>query len=409
MHLTFEDSGATVAVPEHPGFLAALGAAASGWSFAVSSGAKEPVASVSERDGGLLLSVSGGGAPVKRTAVSAACGLMVEVVKAYVSERPDNLCLHCGAVMLGGRLVVFPSRFRAGKSTLIAGLAAAGHSVFSDDVLPISRDDLKGIALGMAPRLRIPLPEGASQFFREFVADHTAAADRRYAYLDLPAGRLAAHNAIAPIGAIVLLDRIATGPASLHVASPSFTLRSLISQNFARSAPSPELLRRMHTLTETLPRFVLRYSEFEEATTLVETTFASSASHDANGMVPKRDAPIEMSLAAASPHREDLHPSSTVTPHLPMVRNADVVLQRVGTDLFLADAAGQSIYCLNGMGAGLWNLLAQPTSQAQAVEVLIGAFPQMDRAAVAADVARVFAGLAESGLILDSRGSQAAR
>lgn len=397
MRLAFNDTAATVEVPDNPKFLAALRATAAGWPFTVTTGASEPVVTVSERDGGFFLSVSGG-SPVRRTAVSTACGVIVEVVNAYVAERAENLCFHCGAALFGDRLIMFPSQFRAGKSTLIASLAAAGHTIFSDDMLPVSADDLGGVALGIAPRLRIPLPGNSSQSFRKFVADHTAVADRRYAYLGLPEGRLAPRNTVASLGAMVLLDRNPTGPALLRRATRSFALQSLILQNFARMTPSHELLQRLHRLMDRLPRFVLSYSDLEEATVLLETTFGRWPLQNSGGAFPLVRASNEMARSAP-PQDVDANLGSLFAVAQPLLRNADVDLQVVDAELFLADADGRSIYCLNPIGAGLWNLLAQPTSREEAVEVLLGAFPDIDRGTVAADVTRVFAGLSAAGLI----------
>ena len=53
----------------------------------------------------------------------------------YLAENPELLCMHGAAVKIGNALVCFPARFRAGKSTLMACLAARGHQVFADDVL----------------------------------------------------------------------------------------------------------------------------------------------------------------------------------------------------------------------------------------------------------------------------------
>jgi hypothetical protein len=86
---------------------------------------------------------------------------MVSLAEALVSENPDRLCFHGGAALFGERLAIFPGRSRAGKSTMIARLAAGGHTVFGDDILPLDEVG-DGLALGVAPRLRLRLPAATS-------------------------------------------------------------------------------------------------------------------------------------------------------------------------------------------------------------------------------------------------------
>ncbi|EHK53331.1 hypothetical protein [Allomesorhizobium alhagi] len=104
------------------------------------------------------------------------------------------------------RLVVFPSTNRAGKSTLIARLAAEGVAVHADDLLPLTPDD-EGMSLGISPRLRLPLPETAGATLTRFVMENQGAADGRYKYLELAAPLLAPFGESCPIGAFVLLER----------------------------------------------------------------------------------------------------------------------------------------------------------------------------------------------------------
>lgn len=324
---------------------------------------------------------------------------MVDAVSAYIDDNPVRFCFHCAAAMFAGRLVMFPSRSHAGKSTLIGRLAASGHVVFCDDILPVSEDRGGGIALGIAPRLRLPLPQAASIRFRQFVSSHTAASDGRYLYLGLPDGGLAPHGRTAPLGAVVLLDRRPDGPAVLGLASRSSILQSLIMQNFARHAPAGDLLDQLHGVMDTLPRLVLRYSDLEEATALLEETFAT--------WPPRLDAlassaPLDVADPAMAPE-EDFPPLDAerrYAPGMSFLQNPNVSLRAVEGELFLADEEGTSIHRLNTVGAGLWNLLAEPVTQQEAIGVLCGAFPDADRAAVVENVRRIFAALSGARFII---------
>ena len=395
MRLAFADTAAVIEVPDSQELLAALRAAASDWPFAETQSKAEPVARLRELNGSYAIEFPGE-EPVEATAVRAACSAMVNVVGAYIDDHPGRLCLHCAAAEFSGRLVIFPSRAHAGKSTLIASLAASGHVIFGDDIIPVSDDDLSGISLGIAPRLRLPLPKDAGAPFREFVSRHAAAGDGYYLYLALPAGGLAPRKSTKPIGAIVLLDRRPEGPAELGWATRSNILQSLIMQNFARAAPSGTLLDRLHSIMDRLPHLVLRYSNLEEATVLLQKTFAEWPPR--LGAVTER---YELDLTPGDEDEETV--SDDVGPDYPpdtlLMQDPRIRLHAVDGELFLADAEGLSIHHLNQIGAGLWHLLAEPISQEQSIDVLCDAFPEADRRAVADDVRRLFSALSRERFI----------
>ncbi|MEP9387174.1 PqqD family protein [Mesorhizobium sp. KR9-304] len=397
MRIAFAGTAATLEVPGSPEFEVALKAAAPGWSFAASQARGDPQAIVTEEAGGFSLAVRSNN-PIHTTAVGAACGAIVALANAWVDERPDQLCFHGGAALLDGQLIVFPNRYRAGKSTLIARLASMGLTIFGDDILPVSADDDAGVAFGLAPRLRIPLPEAASQTFRNFVEEHSAASDGRYCYLRLGAGLLAARGATAPLGAVVLLDRVEHGRPELLHASRSAALQALIERNFARAAPSGALLNRLHSLMDRLPRVTLRYSNFEDAAELLAATFASWPPH-----IPTTDEfRVEVSPLAGPDIVGGTKLAQSFAPETLLIRNTAVTLHQVEDSLFLATPDGLSIHRLNATGAGLWTLLAEPISQDQSIEVLCDAFPDAEPRAVADDVSRLFAALLREGLIIEA-------
>ena len=72
------------------------------------------------------------------------------------------------------------------------------------------------MALGIAPRLRLPLPAAASSAFHAFVEVHRGLSDHESLYLALPPALLAPYGTTAPIGAVVLLDRKMSGEPGLN-------------------------------------------------------------------------------------------------------------------------------------------------------------------------------------------------
>ena len=134
------------------------------------------------------------------------CDLIAKLALARSFNDLEALYLHAASVVINGRLVVFPSQFRAGKSFLTACLVAEGHLYLSDDVVPLTLDTCKGRSPGFAPRLRLPLPSTTDEKSKRFIETHTALAGKRYAYLNLEQELRVARDDLIDIGAFVLLE-----------------------------------------------------------------------------------------------------------------------------------------------------------------------------------------------------------
>lgn len=393
LRLRFEGMAATIAVPDCALFLEAIEAATPGWPFEIVEDDAPPVASVVKKQDSYELR-SADMEPLDAQAVSAACGIMVDVLEARIEAEPDRLCLHCGSVEFAGRLVVFPSRSRAGKSTLIARLAASGHRVFGDDVLPLSPGDADGVGTGLAPRLRLPLPERASDDFRAFVAGHEGAADGRYLYLRLPEEQLGKRGETCSLGAIVLLDRRAEGPAFLSDVRRSLVLRELILQNFAQDGPASGLLQRTHDLMDRLPAYALHYSDLDEAAALLETVFAAwPAKAEA---LAADDPRAEIAMTWEEDQPPDRGGTRTTGR---FARCEGVELRSVAGEAFLAGGEADTIHQLNPLGSAIWTLLDEPQDVAEIGDVLSQAFPDVPAHRITADVSALFADLLAAGLI----------
>lgn len=408
MRLAFEGLRATVEVPDCPTFMNALKAGAVDWPFRRVEDDAEPVARIT-RSGSSLFVHYRQEEPLPVTPVGAACSLMVSLAEALVTENPERLCFHGGAAVFGGRLVIFPGRSRAGKSTMIARLAAGGHTVFGDDILPLDAAG-EGLALGVAPRLRLPLPACASVAFRDFVAAHEGTSDDRYHYLSLPEGRLARRGATAPLGAVVLLDRRPAGPAVIHEAPGRLALKLLARQSVMDTEDTRPLLAEMHAIVRRLPRFVLSYADLDEAVALLETTFARW---------PLRAMPPALSDEAALTKRlldrdgfDDERPEAAHGSYMAgmrLVRSSGVALHMVEGEAFIAGTGETAaIHHLNAVGAGIWNLLAHPVDEGEAASVLAVAFPDADPQTIAKDVAALFADLHASGFAVEAAAASAA-
>jgi hypothetical protein len=310
----------------------------------------------------------------QRHPVDLSCALIAELVQAFITDNPQTLCLHGAAVAFGAGLVVFPNQYRAGKSLLTACLAASGLQVFGDDVLPIAWPNDQGVALGIPPRLRLPLPEELGAAARRFVDDRRGAASERYLYLDLSPRELAPHGTRAPVRGFVLLDRQPDAAPALLPASDGEVLRQVIWQNFARELPPPEILDRLHRLVAGADCFRLRYAQAEHAVPLLRERF-SAVAH-----------PPKPAARRARPERNPAHPNRRPPPPGSYSRHAAVGETVVDGEMFLTAPETGAIHHLNPVAAALWSLLAEPSTIPQMAECLAIAFPDVPRARIRADV-----------------------
>lgn len=322
------------------------------------------------------------------TVVGAICTLSVDLVEAYVRSAPGRICLHGAAVEIGGRLLVFPAASRAGKSTLAARLAAEGLRLFTDDLLALEPDTGRGMAFGVMPRLRLPLPDALDERFRSFLDRHAGARDPHYCYLNLPEALLAPFGTAAPLGAVVLLERDEALPvAKLERAGPARALRLLVGQSLSSEGLTAELLDGLYRLVEPRPCLVLRYPDVEQAVALLRERF-SKWPDLAHSVEPK------IALRRADPAHSAENGAEARYQQAP-----EVYGRAVEDRVFLTKRGGTAACELDMIGAGVWNILADPTSADEASQLLSEVFPDADRSRITADVDRLFAQLKQQGLI----------
>ena len=79
-------------------------------------------------------------------------------------------------------------------------------------------------------------------------------------------------------------------------------------------------------------------------------------------------------------------------------RNPAILERRIDDTVFLVNPADDTIFYLNPLSAGLWRLLADPISIADAGRIVQEAFPDIPTDQIAADVAKLIADLEKKGL-----------
>lgn len=318
---------------------------------------------------------------------SAVCGVVADLVQGFVAERPGCLTLHCGAVRLGRHLVALTGPARAGKSTLVARLAAEpGAAVFCDDALPILQDGL-ALGLGIAPRLRLPLPRNAGQALRRHVAEHPGPRDGRCAYLATPS--LVPHGTRAPLASLVVLDRRSRGPARLHRLEPSRVLHHLLARNMADFASPEAALDAARRVAGSLAGFTLVYARLDEAAALLRDAFATDeagAGAAATGPLPPTDPPRRS--------------RRRVPPAKAWRRASDVAIRRQAEGAYLWRAGDPVLWELNAVAGAVWTLLETPSDAAGIATILGTVFPDVPPDILRRDVVHLLGAMAAEALIL---------
>lgn len=81
------------------------------------------------------------------------------------------------------------------------------------------------------------------------------------------------------------------------------------------------------------------------------------------------------------------------------VRNPDVAQREIDDTVFLVNPVEDTIFYLNAISAGIWHLIAEPTSCAEAERIVQEAFPNTLPDKIASDVSQLFRELEEKKLI----------
>ncbi len=342
-----------------------------------------------------------------RDALNAICAIVAELAWQRLREDPSLLCIHGAAASFAGRLVVFPATRKAGKSTLSVAMAAAGIRMFTDDFLPVSvKDDgiIRGISSGVSPRLRLPLPAQIGARATAFLAQRPLLSNKQYTYVKPLLSENAAFGESLPLGGFVFLERSDGQAAEMAEISKAEALKTLIYQNFSRAGNAGDILAMLEFVASNLPCYLLKYDEAEPAIALLKARFsgwekalphyyprAQLTNEAANGAVPF---------------------TSYDDVSIGQFMHADGV-QVVATDgkRFLTGRNGQSIHYLNEGAALIWQILSEPTSVDEAIEILLAAFPEQARAQVEKDVLRCFGEFGKNGLLkkIEMNLGQAAR
>ncbi len=249
------------------------------------------------------------------------------------------------------------------------------------------------MGLGMAPRLKLPLPEELTDPLRGLIDGRMDSGSDKVGYLQPGEDRLAPFGETARIRAFVMLDRSATSAATLSPASSGKLLKRLLLNSFGEGMAADRLLASVEQVIGDVPCYRMAWSDPQEAVNVLRARFASwrGTAADDGDQADKR------------PKKQTRRrPSGPRVPAGRQFRHCEGLKEHlVDTDLFLVNPGGQTIYHLNGLGAGLWRLLDGTHGLEDAVTVLKEAFPDVDSESIESDVKTLVTDLADRGLLVE--------
>jgi len=208
----------------------------------------------------------------------AANGLIGTVIGAFVAADADWICLHGAALAMGpggqGGLTVLLGDTMAGKSTLAMALTARGAKtggarLWCDDRLPLSADAM-GFALGLCPKLRLPLPDSAPASFMNLVDGHETAREGSMVYLGLGDRLQAVFGERLKVARLIVLARSRQPQVPvLTGASVATTVKHLVPVTFAPHLDPMARLGRLRQLAEASECLHLSYGDSFAAAALL--------------------------------------------------------------------------------------------------------------------------------------------
>lgn len=211
-----------------------------------------------------------------RDLMEAVCDFHYEFIDWFADRNPRHFCVHMAAVDFGGSAILFPAIQKTGKSTLSLHCAQSGKAMLGDDVVAIDPDTQEAVALGLMPRMRLPLHPRFREDFRQFLSARAGLTDRRWQYVNLRQDEILPYGARLPIGGVVILDRRQEGRAHVEPVKASRALKALIDRNFGALAEPGRIFDCFRDIVASRPCRLLTYSDPAAAAALLAGEFGSA-------------------------------------------------------------------------------------------------------------------------------------
>lgn len=319
--------------------------------------------------------------------------LASHVARGWFMQLRGILWLEASAVLFGNQAVVLVGGPSSGKSLLAVGLAVGGNPVFADRILPVWPEEQKGMALGLAPCLELPLPAELRKPLRSAMTEQADSGSAGNAFLRADGGMIASFGETANIRAFVMLDRSVSQAATFSEASGGKLIKRLLLNSFGKDMAAETLLQKVQNLVDDVPCYRLAWSDPKEAVNALRARFVA-------WRVPKTE--IEEHPRSSRKPKTRRRTAGPRAPAGRQFRHRQGLTERlVDSDLFLVGPGGQTIYHLNGLGAGIWRLLEGAHGFDDVVTVLRQAYPEVDPDSIEGDVTTLVKDLCDRGLLVE--------
>ena len=197
------------------------------------------------------------------TAPQAMGAFLGALIAAALYQNRAAFSLHAGAASFSRGAVVVLGPSMAGKSSVALHMAANGGRLIGDDSVAVS--DGRALSFGLAPKLRMPLPEDAGRLFRDFANGRIRRVQSDIAHLRLRRGEGARFGQGAKLRGIIILKRMAEGkPRTLPADRPT-AVRALVTHAFAPQIKAAALVAHLAALASWTPAYTLEFSRSRDA------------------------------------------------------------------------------------------------------------------------------------------------
>jgi len=257
------------------------------WSGLAAAGEEPPLVRVERRRGGgeryhfnfRYPGLPGGSFEVEGQA-AAADAVATALTLCFTQQDRRALQVHAAALVFPRGILVLHGGSQAGKSTLAVQGACLGLPLAADDrlVVTVSPEGLvEATALGVAPRLRKPLPPDAGAAFAGFVAGRIRREFPAAARLALqrPAEQLPAGQRL-PVLGLVSLERRARGAIEFAPQGQGAALKSLFSTAAAPHLDTETMTRRLAKIVRRVPSWRLAFTSSRDTAALLLERFGGA-------------------------------------------------------------------------------------------------------------------------------------
>ncbi len=355
------------------------------WPWRPASGPTPALITVRPCKGGWSITAPWLAKPVKEhTRACLFCSLSIELVMGLCLQGQGLMHMHAACVRLHDDLVLIPADNRAGKSSLVSRLSAAGCTVCGDDLVGLLPGG-RGFCFGIPPRLRLPLPP--SERLRAWVRAHEGEHDRQYGWLDAATPGLAPFGEAGAVTACLSLRRSDDGRTRVTAVPPDPD--RLISHCVLHQGAAAGAVTAMRAMAADVPAWELAMGDLDEAAELLLSRPLHELACLADRAAPAPAEPVQVSPADSPCVRPDM-----------VVRRAPCVSLHEGSDgAWLVDAAHDAVFSLNAAGVAVWRLLEHPAAASALAAVVHDALPDADLRVVERDILRLFDELLAEGLV----------